>query len=127
MVANVGELFSGWIPFRIPLTPRPTNSWQDGLLEIVVLAPRNMPDFALLVWQATHRQFGGTDRLIHLQAREITIEADPPMAVQIDGDPAGTTPVTALAVPAALQVLIPAGSVRALLPKGAGLIHPAGS
>jgi YegS/Rv2252/BmrU family lipid kinase len=108
MVANVGELFSGFIPFRIPLTPSPAKlSWQDGLLEVVVLAPRNPPELAMLVWRAAHRKFAGDDKLIHFQAREISIEADPPIAVQVDGDPAGTTPVTAVAIPAALRVLVP--------------------
>lgn len=107
LVANVGELFSGFIPFRIPLTPRPLNSWQDGLLEVVVLAPRKLGEFAMLLWKAAHHQFGGDDRLIHLQAREITIDADPAMAVQIDGDPAGKTPVTATAMPAAMRVMVP--------------------
>jgi len=109
MVANVGELFSGFIPFRIALTPSSAKlSWQDGLLEVVVLASRNPTELAMLVWRAAHRKFGGDDKLIHFQAREISIEADPPIAVQIDGDPAGTTPVTAVAIPAALRVLVPA-------------------
>jgi len=107
MVANVGELFAGYIPFRIPLAPSPKLSWQDGLLEIVVLAPRNPPELAMLLWKAAHRKFGGDERLIHFQAREITIDAQPPIAVQIDGDPAGTTPVSAVAVPAAMLVLVP--------------------
>lgn len=107
MIANVGELFSALIPFRIPLTPSPTNSWQDGTLEVVVLAPRNPPEFASLLWRAAHRKFGGDDKLIHFRAREISIEADPPIAVQIDGDPAGTTPMTAVTVPSAMKVLIP--------------------
>jgi YegS/Rv2252/BmrU family lipid kinase len=107
MIANVGELFSAIIPFRIPLTPSPTNSWQDGSLDVVVLAPRNPPEFASLLWRAAHRKFGGDDKLIHFRAREITIEADPPIAVQIDGDPAGTTPMTAVTVPSAMKVLIP--------------------
>lgn len=107
MIANVGELFSGFLPFRLPLTPSPTRSWQDGLLEIVVLAPRRLTEFATVLWKAGRRHFRGDDRLIHLQAREISIEADPPIAVQIDGDPAGTTPVRAVARPAALRVLVP--------------------
>ena len=107
MIANVGELFSAFLPFRIPLTPSPTVSWQDGQLEVVILAPRNPPEFAALLWRAAHRQFGGDDRLIHFHAREISIDADPPIAVQIDGDPAGTTPVRAVAVPKAIRVLVP--------------------
>jgi YegS/Rv2252/BmrU family lipid kinase len=113
MVANVGELFSGFIPFRIALTPSPAQlSWQDGLLEVVVLAPRNPPELAMLVWRAAHRKFAADDKLIHFQAREISIEANPPIAVQIDGDPAGTTPVTATAIPAAIQVLVPRGGAN---------------
>ncbi len=108
MIANVGELFSQFIPFRIPLGPQPTDSWQDGRFDVVVLAPRNPPEFAALLWRAAHRKFAGDDRLIHFQASEISIEADPPIAVQIDGDPAGTTPVRATVVPRAMQVLVPA-------------------
>jgi len=109
LIANVGELFSQFIPFRIPLAPQPTNSWQDGRFEVVVLAPRNPPEFAALLWRAAHRRFGGDERLIHFQARDISIHADPPIAVQIDGDPAGTTPVRAIAVQHAMRVLVPAG------------------
>jgi diacylglycerol kinase (ATP) len=109
MIANVGELFSAFIPLRLPLAPRPGNSWQDGLLDVVVLAPRKFPELAAILWRAAHNRFGGDERLIHFQARKITIEADPPIAVQIDGDPAGETPVTASAVPAALRVLTPTG------------------
>jgi YegS/Rv2252/BmrU family lipid kinase len=120
LVANVGELFSNFIGIRFPLTPRPRNSWQDGLLDVVVLAPRNVPDFAELLWRAAHNKFGGDERLIHFKTREVTIEADPPIAVQIDGDPAGNTPVTATAVAGALQVIVPPGKpARKPRPKGA--------
>jgi YegS/Rv2252/BmrU family lipid kinase len=108
MIANVGELFPAYLPLRFALAPRPTNSWQDGLFDVIVLAPRKPPDFALILWRAAHRKFPGDDRMIHFQAREITIAADPPIAVQIDGDPAGLTPVTACVERSALRVLLPA-------------------
>jgi YegS/Rv2252/BmrU family lipid kinase len=114
MVANVGELFSAFIPFRFPLAPRPGNSWQDGLLDVVVVAPRNAPEFAAILWRAAHKKFGGDERLIHFQAREITITAEPPIAVQIDGDPAGCTPVTARAENAALLVMVPPNGPKRL-------------
>jgi len=107
MVANMGELFSAIIPLRLHLAPTPRESWQDGLLDVVILAPRKFPEFAGILWRAAHKQFGGDERLIHFQAREITIDADPPIAVQIDGDPSGETPVTASVVSGALQVLVP--------------------
>ena len=107
MIANMGELFSAIIPFRLHLAPQPRLSWQDGLLDVVIVAPRKFPEFAGILWRAVHKQFGGDERLIHFQAREITIESEPPIAVQIDGDPAGETPVTASVISGALQVLVP--------------------
>lgn len=108
MVANMGELFSAFIPIRFPLAPRPKFSWQDGLFDVVIVAPRKFPEFAHILWRAAHKRFAGDDRLLHFQAREVTIESDPPIAVQIDGDPAGETPVTASVVVGALRVLTPA-------------------
>jgi len=107
MMANVGALFAAFLPFGMPLTPAPRRSWQDGLFDVVVVAPRNVGDVAAVVWKAALKQFAGDDRLIHFRARHVTIEADPAMAVQIDGDPAGVTPVTAAAVPAGVRVVVP--------------------
>lgn len=106
MLANMGELFTQFLPFALPLTPQPTESWQDGLFDIVVVAPKGVADVPGVLWKAARRQFGG-DRLIHLQARAVTIESDPPIAVQIDGDPAGSTPVSATAVRGGVLVLSP--------------------
>ena len=108
MIANVGALFTKYLPIRFPLTPQPLSSWHDGVFDIVVVAPHNFPDWATVLWNAATMQFGGNDRLIHLQAREITVEADPPIAVQIDGDPAGMTPMTATVAREALRILVPA-------------------
>jgi len=41
----------------------------------------------------------------HWQAREITIEADPPQSVQMDGELAGQTPVTIRVVPGWVGIL----------------------
>lgn len=108
LLANVGELFAPFLSFPLSPAPEPTRSWQDGLLDVVVLAPRGLPGFAELLWRAARRRFGGDDRLLHFQAREVTIHADPPMPVEIDGDPAGRTPITASAVPRGLTVFTPA-------------------
>jgi YegS/Rv2252/BmrU family lipid kinase len=107
MIANVGELFARYLPLRLPLTPQPYSSWNDGRFDVIIVAPRTFPDWATMLWNAARHRFGGTDQLIHLQAREVTIEADPAVPVQIDGDPAGTTPVTALAVQRAARILLP--------------------
>lgn len=109
MLANVGELFAHFLPFAFPLAPKPGSSWQDGLFDVVVLAPRNVIDVPNVLWKAMGRNYaGGDDRLLHFQAREVTIEADPPIAVQIDGDPAGVTPVSATAVERGVMIIAPA-------------------
>jgi diacylglycerol kinase (ATP) len=109
MLANVGELFAQYVPFPVPLTPRPRNSWQDGLFDVVVVAPRSMMDVPGVLWKAVGKRFSGNDdRLLHFQAKEVTIEADPPIAVQIDGDPAGMTPLTATAVERGVRIIAPA-------------------
>jgi YegS/Rv2252/BmrU family lipid kinase len=112
MLANMGELFASFIPVGLPLAPKPTLSWQDGLLDVVIIAPRNLPEFAAVLWRAATRQFSGDSRLIHLQAREVSIYADPPIAVQVDGDASGiTTPVHARVDERGIRVIVPANSL----------------
>ena len=41
------------------------------------------------------------------QARSIQVETDKPMALHLDGDPAGTTPLECEVVPRALSIIIP--------------------
>ncbi len=108
MIANVGALFTKYIPLRFPLTPKPLSSWHDGLFDIVVVAPHNLPDWANVLWAAALKRFGGSDRLIHLQATTVTIESDPPVPTQIDGDPVGQTPLTAHVLEKGVRIMLPA-------------------
>ena len=108
MIANVGALFTAYLPFRFPLTPNPLSSWNDGVFDIMIVAPRRFPDWATVLWNAARNQFGGTSQLIHLQARRVDIEADQPIPAQIDGDPCGTTPLTAEVVPHGARIMLPA-------------------
>jgi diacylglycerol kinase family enzyme len=108
MVANVGELFTRWLPLRFSLAPQPTSAWHDGLLDVVIVAPRNAPDLAEILWRSASRRFTGSDRLLHFQSHEITIDADPAIAVQVDGDPAGVTPISISVMRDAIRVIVPA-------------------
>jgi YegS/Rv2252/BmrU family lipid kinase len=108
MIANVGALFTKYIPLRFPLTPKPLSSWQDGMFDIVVVAPQNFPDWATVLWNAARMKFGGNDRLIHLQARQVTIASEPGVPTQIDGDPVGVTPITAKVIERGVRIMLPA-------------------
>lgn len=107
MIANVGSLFTKYIPLRFPLTPRPLSSWNDGVFDVVVVAPHNFPDWATVLWNAARMQFGGNNRLIHLHARRVTIESDPIVPTQIDGDPASDTPLTASVLKSGVRIMLP--------------------
>jgi len=105
LVANVGQIFHELLPFELPIAPE--SSVSDGLLDICIFAPRNLPDVAAVLWKVASRRYRGDERMLYLQAREIRIEADPPVIKQIDGDAAGMTPLHAHVVPGGVHVLVP--------------------
>lgn len=105
LLANVGQLGAG--PLPVELTVGPRISFQDGLIDVCIFAPRNLPEMARIVWRVARRQFGGDDRMIFLPAKQIEIESDPPVAVQVDGEAVGETPVRAHVEPLAGRILVP--------------------
>ena len=105
LIANAGQLFSSIFPVEVRIAP--DASFQDGLLDICIFAPRTLPDVATVLWKVARRQYIGDDRMIYLQAREVSIDADPPIVTQVDGDSTGETPLTARAVPGGVKVLMP--------------------
>ena len=108
LIANAGQLFSSLFPVEVRIAP--DTSFQDGLLDICIFAPRTLPDVAAVLWKVARRQYVGDDRMIYLQAREVRIEADPPIVTQVDGDCTGETPLVARAVPGGVSVLLPAAT-----------------
>lgn len=105
LIANAGQLFSSLFPVEVRIAP--DASFQDGLLDVCIFAPRTLPDVATVLWKVARRQYVGDDRMIYLQAREVSIEADPPIVTQVDGDPTGETPLVARAVAGGVKVLMP--------------------
>ena len=105
LLLNVGHLGAGPLPMEVKLAPRV--SFQDGLIDVCIFAPRNLPEVAALLWRVARRQYGGDDRLIFLQAREVRIVSDPPVAVQVDGEARGVTPIEVGVEPLAGRILVP--------------------
>ena len=102
LVANCGEMFPPFVRLKADISP------DDGLLDVVVLSADGAVDGVGLFWRLL---WGGTDgdkRIGYARGRQVSIEATPARPVQIDGEPAGTTPVTAEVMPAAIRVLVPA-------------------
>jgi diacylglycerol kinase family enzyme len=81
----------------------------DGLLDIVTLAdmPKRRFLFTMMpkVFKGAHVD---EPEVTVVQAREVTISADRTFAVYADGDPIAELPVTIRALPAAVNVIVPA-------------------
>jgi diacylglycerol kinase (ATP) len=105
LLANAGNLFHPIFPVEVKLAPN--TSFQDGMLDVCIFAPRNLPDVAMVLWKMARGKYRGDDRMIYLQASEIRIEADPPVVAQVDGDAVGETPLEARVVRGGVWVLVP--------------------
>jgi YegS/Rv2252/BmrU family lipid kinase len=87
----------------------PTIEVGDGLLDVIVI---RRADFASLVSVAASVVAGNEDAepLMHWAGRDIHVIADPPQAVQIDGEIVGKVEVRAKVVPGALKIIVPKSS-----------------
>ncbi len=106
LLANAGQLGAG--PLPVELTVAPDSSFSDGLIDVAIFAPRNLPEVARILWRVARKQFSGDDQMIFLQAKKVRIESDPPVAIQIDGEPRGMTPIEAEIDENRGRILVPA-------------------
>ncbi len=105
LVANVGQIVARLLPVGVRVGP--DISFRDGLLDVCVFAPRTLPGVAAVLWRVARKRYRGDDRMLYLQAREVTVESETPVVTQLDGDPLGETPLSARAVPEGVRVLVP--------------------
>lgn len=101
VIANSGGI-GGW---AVQLAPdiRAT----DGKLVVAVFAPRSAVGMLASFMQVVLRRYGSIAGATYREGREITLSCDPPLPVEVDGDPAGMTPCTICLFPAALPVIVP--------------------
>ncbi|MHA6782948.1 diacylglycerol/lipid kinase family protein [Pseudonocardia saturnea] len=113
LVGNSGTLLGG-------LVLMPEAEVDDGVLDIVNLAPKGIPGWVAVAARVISRKRRGHSRVEHWTAQEVVITADDPQASQIDGDPIGDVTEMAIRVDAgALVVRVPEGSPAAeVLPEG---------
>ena len=82
LVGNSGTLLGGLV-----LMPRATID--DGVLDVVNLAPKGLVGWVAVAGRVITRRRRGHERVEHWQARSIVIAADEPQPSQLDGDPIG--------------------------------------
>jgi YegS/Rv2252/BmrU family lipid kinase len=96
--------------FARPVDLVPDGKPDDGLLDICVLAVESTIDFFSALSAIMARRHHRSTGLLYWRGREIEVEADPPMPVQVDGERLEmTTPITATVRPLALNVIVPGG------------------
>jgi diacylglycerol kinase family enzyme len=105
LVANVGSFVAPYVPLAMRVAP--SVSFRDGLLDVCIFAPGTPTGVAALLWRLGLGRYTGDPRMIFLQAREVSVESDPPMPTQVDGEVLGTTPLRARSVPGGVHVLVP--------------------
>ena len=79
----------------------------DGLLDVIVIRRRDLDSLLSVAGSITKSKRLGKP-LPHWQVREVLVEADPPMAVDGDGEIWDPTPIKASVIPQAVQILVPA-------------------
>jgi YegS/Rv2252/BmrU family lipid kinase len=88
------------------LKPARDIDMSDGLLDVILVHDLG----ASAVASAASSIAGGSPnsaKIQHWQARRITIQTDPQLDVQVDGEMGGQTPITVEVVPAVVSVLTP--------------------
>ncbi len=101
VIGNVGFLQAG-----IPLLP--DAQIDDGLLDVVVLAPKRFIGWLAIVVRVIGRQRRTNNRLDRLSGRKVVVRGEKPMPMQLDGDPVGSgTELTAEVQHGVLLVRVP--------------------
>ncbi|MDP9317843.1 MAG: diacylglycerol kinase, partial [Actinomycetota bacterium] len=101
LVGNVGSLTAG-----IPLLP--DARIDDGVLDVVVIAPLRVLGWFSLLWRVLTRHPRTDERLDRFTGRSVVVTAASATPRQLDGDPVGSgTEIHAEVEPGVLLVRVP--------------------
>jgi YegS/Rv2252/BmrU family lipid kinase len=95
-------------------TPRwrlhPAPRRDDGVLDLLIITAKRPTQIAATLGRALLGQLDRTPYVMHRPVKQVRIETDQPLPVQVNGDVLTTTPVTITVDPAALRVIVPQGA-----------------
>ena len=114
LLSNIGKIDD------LNLKVTPDTSAHDGLFDVTIISSRSLWDLILVLFRMLTWRYRPTQRLHHFQARRVVIATDPPVAVQIDGEDLGETPLEAEIRPGGVKFIVgdryrPAGEGGGLL------------
>ena len=79
----------------------------DGWLDVLIFTSSTPAQIATTLGFAGIQQLDRSPHIMHQRTRGVRIEATPPLPVELDGDPRGTTPRQFSIVPLGLRVVTP--------------------
>ena len=95
----------GLVP-DLNLRVTPDTDPQDGLLDVTIISSRTLWDILTILFRMLTWRNPRTRRMKHFKAQRVSITADPPLPVQIDGEMMGMTPVEAVVIPQAVRLVV---------------------
>ncbi len=101
LIANGGSAIAP--QFRI----YPGITIDDGWLDVLIFTSSTTAQVAMTLGFAGTQQLERSPHVVHRRARAVRIEAIPPLPVELDGDPRGTTPRQFSIIPLGLRVVTP--------------------
>jgi len=112
---GMAVLLANFTRLQFDLAFTKDSSPSDGMLEVIVLRSKNVAELIPAVWAAIlDRVMDHPDRSKSIEiytAKEITIESDPPLSLQYDGEVIDTTtPLHARVLPGAARLVVPPDS-----------------
>ncbi len=103
LVLNTADFLPAEESLSDPIEP------DDGMLDLVVMRTGSLLDvFGLLLHALVGKRYRPY-RTEHRKVCDITVRTRRPMAVQLDGESVGETPVTVEVMPGALPIVVPEG------------------
>ena len=85
----------------------PDASWDDGLFDVVLIGDVNKLDFITTAPKLYSGRHVHHPKIDVFRSRTVTVDAAMPLPIEVEGEPAGTTPARFEVVPAALRVRVP--------------------
>ncbi|MEW6355507.1 MAG: diacylglycerol kinase family protein [Planctomycetota bacterium] len=99
----VGNIRTYGGPFR----PTPRADPHDGLLDVCAVSVKNTRDLLRCLWGIMGGRHLRYRYVTHVAAREVRLESEDPVRVQLDGDAVGLLPANLSVVPRGLVVIAP--------------------
>ena len=100
LLANIGKIGD------INLKVTPDTSAHDGRFDLTIISSRSLWDLIAVLFRMLTWRYRPNRRLHHFQASRVTIATEPPVAVQIDGEDLGQTPLAAEIISGGVHLIV---------------------